>query len=116
MELAKKNPGRNDFFRRLGRTGFSDEDYEEALERLRRTIRRMEEALAERNWICGDRYTLVEICLIPTFQRLDDLGLQDLWQDYSNVTAWFDRVRERASFDEAYYPGSKFLDDAVPGI
>lgn len=113
QDFVHRNPVRNDFFRRLGRTGFSDAEYEEALERLRRTLQRMENVLQEHDWICGPDYTLAEICLIPTFQRLEDLGLGDMWTPYPNVTAWFERTRDRPSYGAAYYSGSKLFDEDI---
>jgi len=115
QDFVQRNPVRNDFFRRLGRTGFSDEEYEESLERLRRTFQRVEDVLQDKPWICGSDYTLAELCLIPTFQRLEDLGLEDMWAPYPKVSDWFDRTRERPSFDVAYYPGAKVFDEDIEG-
>jgi glutathione S-transferase len=107
--FVQKNPVRSDFFRRLRKNGFSDEDYNEALERLKRSIIRMNHALSDSNWICGDHYSLADICLIPIFQRLIDLKLFALWEGYPLVGSWFERAQDRQSFDIAFYPGAKFL-------
>ena len=111
--FVEKNPIRNDFFRRLGKSGFSDAEYDEAIERLNRTIARMETTLADRTWICGFGFSLADLCLTPIFQRMTDLNLEELWREMPRTQAWYTRIRARSSFDMAFYPGANFFDDEI---
>lgn len=113
--FLEQNPLRADFFRKLGKSGFSEEVYEEALENLRKTIRRIDDATADAPWICGERFTLADICLAPVFQRIDDLGLMELLEGSPNIQAWYERLKARPSHAEAFYAGSRMLDDEITG-
>jgi glutathione S-transferase len=112
------NPLRKYFFRRMGRDGFSDADYAAALDQLDQSFARMEGALAGRDWLVADMFSIADICSIPTFVRLEDIGLAALWETrYPRVTDWFARAQARPSFAVAYYDGSRvghLVDRAAP--
>lgn len=102
------NPLRKYFFRRMGRDGFSDDDYHAALDQLDQSFARMEAALDGHDWLVANMFSIADICSIPTFVRLEDLGLASLWAaKYPRVTAWFTRAQARPSFATAYYAGSR---------
>ncbi|MDE0779751.1 MAG: glutathione S-transferase family protein [Alphaproteobacteria bacterium] len=110
-EFRDSNTLRRDFFMRLNRTGFSDEEYENSLLQLRATIERMEAALAQNGpWIIGVQFTIADICMAPLFQRMEDLGMSNIWDDAHHVAEWFDGVKARPSYDVAFYPGSRITD------
>ena len=110
-EFRDSNTLRRDFFMRLNRTGFSDEEYENSLLQLRATIERMEAALAQNGpWIIGVQFTIADICMAPLFQRMEDLGMSNMWDDAHHVADWFDAVKARPSYDMAFYPGSRMTD------
>ena len=110
-EFRDSNTLRRDFFMRLNRTGFSDEEYENSLLQLRATIERMEAALAQNGpWIIGVQFTIADICMAPLFQRMEDLGMSNMWDDAHHVADWFDAVKARPSYDVAFYPGSRMTD------
>ena len=94
----------------MGQDGFSETEMNKAFDDLKLTIERMEAALSDgRSWVLGDRFTLVDICLIPTFDRLEDLRYNNMWEEnHPYVTAWFKRVMERPSVQKAFYEGSRF--------
>ncbi|OGA31413.1 MAG: hypothetical protein A3G80_00065 [Betaproteobacteria bacterium RIFCSPLOWO2_12_FULL_62_13b] len=98
---------RKHFYRRMGRTGFSQSDVDEALERLRDALLRMEGSLARGPWLLGDLLTLADLSLVPTVVRLDDLALSHLWSDLPGVADWYARIRNRPSFAQAFYEGSR---------
>jgi glutathione S-transferase len=57
----------------------------------------------------GERFTLADICVIPTFDRMADLGYKNMWEEgYPAVTDWVDRSLERPSVKKAFYEGSRF--------
>jgi glutathione S-transferase len=65
-----------------------------------RAFKMLEDALSEPGpWILGARPTLADINLMPFVERLDYLGLLDLWlKDRPRVKAWWVLAREWPSF------------------
>lgn len=105
------NTLRRDFFMRLNRTGFSDEEYDNSLRQLSATIERMERALErEGPWLVGDQYTIADICMVPTFQRMEDLGMAEMWAGAPRVADWYARMKDRPAYQAAFYPGSRLVD------
>lgn len=117
-EQADVRPLRKGFFRRMGRTGFSDEDIRHSFEQIGHTAARMDAALAPEEgggpWLLGDMYTLADIVVAPLIDRMADLGLSDIWEGkYPRMADWYARIRERPAFRTAFYPKSRlteFLD------
>lgn len=106
---ANRLPLRKHFYKKMGRTGFSDQDIAEALEKLRQTLERMEQSLALGPWLNGDDYTLADVSITPTIVRMEDLNLSSLWSDLPKVTDWYARIRLRPNFDVGYMEGSRVL-------
>lgn len=105
-------PLRKHFYQRMGRTGFSPQDVEDALEKLRQTLGRMEAALAHGPWLNGADYSLADVSVTPTLVRMEDLGLDRLWAELPGVTDWYRRIQARPAFAVAYYPGTRDLGPA----
>lgn len=105
--LTEPMPLRKGFYREMGRTGFDDAKVEASLERLHQALLRAEAALAAGPWLLGDGFSLADILLIPTVVRMEDLGLAPLWRELPGVAGWYARVQARASFAQAFYPGSR---------
>ena len=103
----KKAPLRKALYRRLGPEGYPREDLDEAMEKLRQTVERMEASLKEGPWLAGAAFSLADISMTPNIVRLHDLERADLWKDLPRVTDWFERIQKRRSFAKAYYPGSR---------
>jgi len=103
-----RRPIRKGFYRKMnsGR-GFSAEELESSRAQLRQTVERIDGALEEGPWLLGDQFTLAECCVAPLVDRMDDLGLSSLWGDQPLFAAWLARLRARASFGTAFYPGSR---------
>lgn len=106
---ARRLPLRKHFYRHMGRGGFGKEAIDEALEKLRQTLERMEKALAAGPWLVGDQYTLADVSITPTIVRMEDLGLGNMWGDLPAVTGWYRRIQARPNFSTAYMPGSRDL-------
>jgi glutathione S-transferase len=110
-EQADIRPIRRGFFRRMGATGFSDEDIQESFDQIAKTAARMDEALAEGPWLLGRMYSLADVIVAPLIDRMADLRLTHLWEDeYPRVTDWYERIQARPAFTEAFYPGSRLTD------
>lgn len=106
IAFGESKPLRKDFFLKMGRTGYSDSDMQQAEGRLRMSVERMDTQLGKTGpWLLGD-YSLADICIIPVIVRLDDIGLGDLWADCDNVIRWFDRFKERDALQQTFYFGS----------
>ena len=86
---------------------------EASLDQLDLALRRMQEALASGPWLMGAQHSLVDVVMTPTVDRLDDLGLTDMWRDYPRVADWYSRIKARPSFAAAFYPGSRISESGV---
>lgn len=106
IAFGESKPLRKDFFLKMGRSGYSDEEMTQAEGRLKMSVERMEEQLKKEGpWLLGD-YTLADICIMPVMMRLHDIGMDALWADFDEVSAWFARFRERDALQKAFYFGS----------
>ena len=79
-----------------------------ALERLRRTYARMDQAIADSGgpWLLGKQPTLADVAVMPALVRMADLGLATMWQDLPRVQRWFEEIRAHPAFKPTYYFGS----------
>jgi glutathione S-transferase len=112
-QMADNHPIRKHFYQRLGKNQFSDAETQESIDRLQQAIDRVEAALGAdgRPWIMGDRLTNADICLMPTIDRMADLGHSAMWeQAHPNVTAWYDRFAARKAFAKTYYSGTRLTE------
>jgi glutathione S-transferase len=74
----------------------------------------MEASLGSGPWLMGDAFTIADIVVIPSVDRMNDLGLSHMWEGkYPRVADWYAEVRRRPSFQKAYYPGSR-LSEVMP--
>jgi glutathione S-transferase len=106
IAFGESKPLRKDFFLKMGRKGYSDEEMQQAENRLRMTIERMESQLQTGGpWLLGE-YSLADICIIPVMVRLDDIGLGKLWTDCEKVGEWYSRFQERDALRKTFYFGS----------
>jgi glutathione S-transferase len=59
----------------------------------------MENTLAEQPWLAGDTYSLADIAVTPYVNRLDMLGMSEMWiGSRPLLTDWFERMKSRPSF------------------
>ncbi len=112
-ERADIRPLRKHFYRKMKSGGFSQDEIEASLDQLDLTLRRMEDALAKGPWLMGQQFSLADIVVIPTIDRLDDLGMAGMWRGYPGVTAWYARIKARPSYVTAFYPGSRISQSGV---
>jgi glutathione S-transferase len=106
--VADVRPLRKHFYRRMGSAGFDRDDVAPALEELKNTLERMEKALASGPWLIGDELTLADIVVMPTVDRLADLGLAADWPTrFPGVSDWYARLQRRPAFRNTYSAGSR---------
>ncbi len=82
--------------------GFSEEQIQEANEKLRDSLSRLERQLETKNYLIGE-YSLADIAHAGNFHRLRELAeMGDIpLQKYPNVVAWMERVESRESYKAA---------------
>ena len=111
--LADRHPVRKHFYKRLAAKRFSKQETEEAMDRLQQSIDRVEAALQENGgpWIMGTDFTNADICLLPTIDRLNDLGYSQMWTEkHPKFTAWYEAFKARPSFQATYYAGTRLTE------
>ncbi len=80
--------------------GYSEDEIQEAKEKLYDALSRLEHQLEGREYLVGE-YTLADIAHAGNFHRLRELaesGEVPLHK-YSNVMAWIERVESRESYE-----------------
>ena len=112
-QRADIRPLRKHFYRKMKSNGFSPDEIEASLDQLDLTLRRMEEALANGPWLMGQQFSLADIVVIPTIDRLDDLGMAHMWQGYPGVADWYARIKVRPSYAAAFHSGSRISQSGV---
>ena len=99
---------RKHFYRRMGPTGFKRADVEAALEQIASTCARMDAALAKGPWLMGAQYTIADIVVTPSIDRMADLGYSHIWDEkYPRVADWYARMQARPAFQQAFYKGTR---------
>lgn len=106
--LADSKPLRREFLMKMGRSGFPEDEMNEALNRLARNIDRMDADIARGGgpFLLGADPTLADISVMPTIVRMDDINLAHMWEDKPAIAAWLDAMRAEPAFNPTYYPGS----------
>ena len=70
------------------------------------TIGKISKALKNGPWLCGDKYTLADVAMLPYVCRLEDLGLAWFWEgEREQVGDWLERAKSRPNYSGigAYY-------------
>jgi len=67
-------------------------------------IDRMEQALANGDWLAGETFSMADIAMTPYVNRLAALSMDRVWSGgrRPRVDAWFARIRARAAFERAF--------------
>jgi len=67
-------------------------------------LHKMEQALADSDWLVGGRFTMADVALAPYVNRLAALAMERLWENgrLPRVARWFERVRARPTFRPAF--------------
>jgi glutathione S-transferase len=117
VAFAESKPLRREFMLKMGREGFSEKDMNEALDRLGRTLVRMESAIRASGgpWLLGKRPTLADVAVMPAIVRMADLGLDRMWEEKPLIARWFDEIRAHPAFKPTYYFGS-LLSERFPHL
>lgn len=66
-------------------------------------LQKMEDALEHGPWLAGETFSLADIALTPYVNRLDMLGMAELWTvSRPRVTGWFNRIKSRPTFKPSF--------------
>ena len=108
LALAESKPLRKEFLLTMGRAGFPDAEMKSAMDRLARSIRRMDDALRASGgpFMLGPRLTLADIAVMPVIVRLQDINLITMWDDHPAVGTWLAAIQAHPTYAKAYYFGS----------
>src|SRR5260221_2414776 len=108
LAFAESKPLRKEFMLTMGRKGFSEKEMNAALDRLARTLVRMEAAIRSSGgpWLMGVRPTLADVAVMPAIVRMADLGLDTMWKDKPLMADWCDAIRAHPAFKPTYYFGA----------
>jgi glutathione S-transferase len=81
--------------------GVNSRYFKDAVLRFDRLLGRMEQTLSTDPWLAGEAYSLADVAYTPYATRLDHLQLQALWDRRPHFAAWYDRVKQRISYQTA---------------
>jgi glutathione S-transferase len=117
VAFAESKPLRKEFMLTMGRKGFSEKEMNSALDRLARTLVRMEDTIRGSGgpWLQGERATLADVAVMPAIVRMADLGLDAMWKEKPLIARWFDAIRAHPAFKPTYYFGS-LLSERFPHL
>src|SRR4029077_17509090 len=105
--LAESKPLRKDFLLTMGRTGFSEKEMTSSMERLAKSVRRMDEAIrASGGPFMLGRLTLADIAIMPVIVRLEDINLTSMWDRHPAVGTWLAAIQAHPAYARTYYFGS----------
>lgn len=85
---------RLDLFAKGLNSGYVDQ----ALKHLGQAFQDMDKALARGDWVSGPAFGLADIALISYVDRLDRLGLDNMWDSTPSVDGWLRRMQSRDSY------------------
>ena len=67
-------------------------------------LKKMDETLANQQWLAGDSFSLADIGLTPYVNRLDMLSMSGMWEGgrFPKVTEWFERIKAMPNFKPCF--------------
>lgn len=107
MLAATPDPARRTWRREMIEKGTASPLFVNAVWAYDTLLSDMETALQDHDWLAGDSYTLADVSLTSYLNRVAELQFHPLWEDRRpRVTDWFERIRARANFQNAFgnYP------------
>jgi glutathione S-transferase len=99
---------RRDRWQRMAQGGYTEAELEDAYNQMRQCLDRAEQVLGKSAWLAADSYSLADIAMIPFIDRIKNLRPEFLSErDYPSLCGWYDRMRARPAFEQAF----NFKDD-----
>lgn len=109
-DFVNNHPIRKHFFKKMRKEqGFDDFETNNAVDRLRQTLRVMDKGLLKDGgpWLMGKKLTLADYCIVPTIDRMQDLGLELVWEELPRVAEWFANIQSRDAYVKTFYKGTR---------
>ncbi len=88
-------------WRKSAKGEIGEDEVAAAVEKLEKTLSRMEEMLAGGPYLLGE-FSLADVNTFPYILRMEHLFLADAWKEKPKVRAWIDRMKARPSFKEMF--------------
>lgn len=94
------NQGLVDFVREWqGSDMFPKEKLDAAVNRTDADFQKLDAALADQNWLLGEKMSLADIAWMPNVHRM--MLMEWPLERYDHLCSWFDRVKARPSYQKA---------------
>jgi glutathione S-transferase len=105
------NPDRREDWRRMAREPFGEAEIAHAVDNIRRTLARMEAALAEGPWLAGPTFSLADIHMSAYIVRIGEHAARGVTLvDHPRTADWWDRLQARPAFARAKIEPVTFRD------
>jgi len=102
VESRTKNPAYLKFAMSVLKTPADHQLIRDRLEVILEKIEGIEKKLSDgRIWLCGDLFTLADICMAPRMDMYPIIGIDDLFERYPHLGAWMARVKQRPSWEKS---------------
>jgi len=98
------DPVRRERQARLIEHGLDAPDLPPAMSIWLQAFSKMENALADGNWLVGDEVTLADCALVPYIFIMRYLQVERVFEAFPRMAGWMDRISARPSFDAAIKP------------
>lgn len=105
-EIARR-PLRKHFYAQMGQTGFDQRTVDTSMERLRQTILRIDAAAQAHRFVAGPALTIADFALVPTVDRLVDLGRADVFRGAPGFDRWWQEIQALPAYAAAYPAGAR---------
>ncbi|QIB65626.1 glutathione S-transferase family protein [Kineobactrum salinum] len=80
------------------RQGIDSEPAKLATQHVPEMLHKIETSLAQQQWLSADHITLADCAVFPLMLRLEELGLDEIWQDgYPRLKRWWATLNARRS-------------------
>jgi len=94
-------PDRVAFLKQVFHAPFDEAAVEKSRRKLGIALARMDETLIAAPWLAGTEYSLADIAAAPVIDRIERLGMDDLWRELAGVAAWVARLQARPAYARA---------------
>jgi glutathione S-transferase len=102
IQQRTNNPAYLKFARSVLTTPPDEQLIRDRLDVIFEKIDGIEKQLADgRTWLCGDQFTLADICMGPRMDMYPIIGVDDLFERYPRLGAWMARLRSRPSWQKS---------------
>ena len=55
-------------------------------------------------WICGEMFSLADVCVAPIIDRLEYLDKSYIWEDRPALGVWVEQIKARTSYQQSVPP------------